>query len=85
MVHVAHMVLVFSSMRVYAMSSRSKLLAALVGVLSMVPVGTNAVCLQYKESFVQMMTDWFTASGFSQDSHLYAQLSHFEAAKKIWS
>ena len=47
-VHVAHIVLVFSSMRVYAMCDRSRLLAALVGILSMVPVATIAVRLRFR-------------------------------------
>ena len=44
--HITHDMLVFSSMRVYAMSDRSILLAALVGVLGVAPLAVNLVGLR---------------------------------------
>ena len=71
MIHIAHMVLVFSSMRTYAISNRSISLAALVGILSMVSVVTNAVCLDFEKDLVQMKADRFSNSGLPQELHLY--------------
>ena len=57
MVHIAHTVLVFSSMRTYAISNRSILLAAIVGILSMVPVVTDAVRLDSESVSARKMAD----------------------------
>ena len=80
MIHIVHTVLVFSSMRTYAISNRSILLAALVGILSMVPVVTNAVRLDSESKPVQMKPDMFGNSGVPQEFHLYPWLPFFEAA-----
>ena len=39
----ADMITVFSALRVYALTSQSVPLSALIGILGLVPVGTNAV------------------------------------------
>ena len=57
------MVLVFSSMRVYAISGRSITLSVLVGTLSMVSVVTNMVCLRYDQDSGRVMADWSAVSG----------------------
>ena len=79
MVHVAHTALVFSSMRVYAMSNRSVVLAALVGILSMVPIVGNAVCL-IVNGLIQKMADRFAVSGIFPESRRCSWLLSFEAA-----
>ena len=80
MIHIAHTVLVFSSTRTYAISNRSILLAAVVGILSMVPVVTDAVCLDSESVSVRKMADWYDHSGYSQDFRWYHWLPSFEAA-----
>ena len=81
MIHIAHTFLVFSSMRAYAISNRSILLAAVVGILSMVPVVTDAVRLDSESQPVQMKPDRFGNSGVFQEIHTYPWLPFFEAAR----
>ena len=81
MIHIAHTVLAFSSMRTYAISNRSILLAALVGMLSMVPFVTNAVCLDPESDSARKMADWCDHSGGAQDIGWYHWLPSFEAAE----
>ena len=80
MIHITHTVLVFSSMRTYAISNRSILLTALVGILSMVSVVTNAVRIDSGSKPVQVKADRFGNSGVPQENHLYPWLPFFEAA-----
>ena len=80
MIHIAHTVLVFSSMRIYAISNRSILLAAIVGILSMVPVVTDSVCLDPESVSARKMADWCDHSGYLQDIRWYHWLPSFEAA-----
>lgn len=61
-VYIAHWFLVFSFMRVYAISDHSLLLAGPVGVLSIVPVVIDAVCL-LREMAVLVIVDLSAASG----------------------
>lgn len=59
-----------SALRVYALCGRSILLATLVGVLSTVPVGTNAVRFQQRLYLVYPLTciQWAAArTAFSWD------------------
>ena len=44
--HFANVPSVFSSARMYALCHRSIFAGALVGLLSLIPIGTNAVSLQ---------------------------------------
>lgn len=79
MIHIAHTVLGFASMRTYAISDRSILLAVVVGILSMVPVVTDTVCLYSETDHVQMKADCSGDSGLPQEIRLCPWSPFFEA------